>query len=70
MAVGLRKKLRRLERSGRLPCSECGQYDDEPIKIKVTWDDRADSDPDIPEGPQYCSRCGRLCGGRIKLTWD
>ena len=71
--MGLRNRLRRLERSGRLPCSECGHYDDdEQQKVKLTLGSESDSEEDTSEeeGPKYCPRCGRLCGGRIKLTWD
>jgi len=65
--MSLRKRLRKLERSGVLPCSECGQLADDKIVIRLH---DADEGTDEPEGIQYCPRCGQITRAVIKLTWD
>ena len=66
--MSLRKRLKKLERSGVLPCSECGQLaGDDKVVIRLR---DADEGADEPEGIEYCPRCGRITRAVIKLTWD
>jgi hypothetical protein len=65
--MSLRKRLQRLERSGVVPCSECGQLaGDNETKIRLRT---ADEGADEPEGIHYCPRCGRMTRALIKLKW-
>jgi hypothetical protein len=63
----LRKRLRKLERSGVLPCSECGLTDDAEVKYNVLTHEEGKDKPEVTE---YCPRCGRMTYCHVKLTWD
>jgi hypothetical protein len=65
----LRKRLRRLEQSGRIPCSECGNYLTGEEEWKVTWSHH-DPDDTRESGMEVCDRCGRITHAYVKLTWD
>ena len=61
--MGLRDKLKRLEREARVaPCEECGFDGDlSKVEIEVTWNDLdclEDPRNGGPMEPEFCGTCG------------
>ena len=66
--MSLEDQIRKLKKSGKLPCRTCGIQPDEKPEWKIHWGETGE--PPREAYSEYCPDCGRLTSARIQLTWD
>jgi hypothetical protein len=65
--VNVEDRIRKLRKSGKLPCRICGYRPDEKPKCSVSWT-KPGEDPGKTHF-ERCPECGRTVCAKVVLTW-